>query len=77
MKALYIEDELKTLCVEVQIIRNNIQGPTVDLDLLIEEVKYKEQGLGLEDKVSLWKELLEKALKVQGDDIKSYYYDDY
>lgn len=77
MNFLYIKDELKTLYVEVQVIRGNLRGPTVDLDLLIEEVKYKEQGLGLEDRLLLWKELLEKVLQIQSEDEKSYCYDDY
>lgn len=74
---MYIGDELKGLFVQVQVIRNNLKGPTVDLDLQIEEVKYKVQGLGLEDRLQLWKDLLEKALKIQSEDKKSYCYDDY
>lgn len=74
---LFIEDVLKSLPIEVQVIKNNLKGPSIDLDLLIEEVKYKEKGLGLEDRLSLWKGLLEKALMIQSEDIKSYCYKDY
>lgn len=74
---MFAEDELKSLLIEVKVIRDNLMGPSVDLDLLIEEVKYKEQGLDLEDRLLLWKGLLGKALKIQGEDRKSYYYEDY
>lgn len=74
---MFAEDELKSLLIEVKVIRDNLRGPSVDLDLLIEEVKYKEQGLDLEDRLLLWEGLLEKALKIQGEDRKSYYYEDY
>lgn len=72
-----IENDLKSLPIEVKVIRNNLRGPTVDLDLLIEEVRYKEHGLSLEDRLLLWKELLEKVLQIQSEDEKSYCYDDY
>lgn len=72
-----IENDLKSLPIEVKVIRNNLRGPTVDLDLLIEEVKDKEQGLGLEDRLLLWEELLKKVLQIQSEDEKSYCYDDY
>ena len=68
------EDTLKGLKSHVKLIKNKLIGPTVDLDLLIEETKVKEQSiLELVMRVELWESLLQQALSLEQQDKENYF----
>lgn len=62
---LEIESKILTLKGHVKSIRNIMGSQDPDLDLLIEEVKRKEQGISdNQELLNLWENLFNKALVI-------------
>ena len=66
------EQTIESIKVEIKAIKNNLVGPSVDLDLLYEVTEYKEQcsKLTKEEIVGMWKATLLEARKIEKYDEK-------
>lgn len=62
-----MEQMIESIKVEIRAIKNNLVGPSVDLDLLYEITEYKEQRSELtkEEIVGIWKAALLEAREIQ------------
>ena len=62
-----MEQTIESIKVEIKAIKNNLVGPSVDLDLLYEVTEYKELSSELtkEEIVGIWKAALLEAREIQ------------